>query len=490
MRVLCKYSIPSLFVFGLLACGGPASEDGPVVSTGQQPLGSADGMGDRADTSCGIILRRAMRIHTGPGYLTSCDNPEGRCYYVWQGEIDVDPLLVTADEKVKVLYKVGAEWLAIDAKATGTTVAGFSRYSFRLDRYTVNAGSSLTSLMNTHLKLIPFLEQANGRLFDHNRVANPSASYELEASNKWEIINSGAFCPQKSGDITPIYQLDYYTSDEALHHGPVVAGESLRIRYDSRRLHREQSCMGSYGPVSATAIHMGWMVNGDPETTETALLEYYVRRNCGQSQPCVTSELHEPELQIPADAKSVQMWFYCRPGYSSGAPSNWKYDSNWGKNYQLPVEASTTQAIDWAGAWEMHASRSGFTFELPNPLVYKGFTNMGWSVQAEVYVKGVTDQPELDRNTFKAYVETDVQGCTPGTPERLEIPIADTHVGFYHNNVLVRWGYEGLLMHCDKGTYSYRFLLSADGGKTFTPLGNASSTREEGAADFRTLRYE
>jgi hypothetical protein len=42
-------------------------------------------------------------------------------------------------------------------------------------------------------------------------------------------------------------------------------------------------------------------------------------------------------LAVPAGARSLDLWFACVPGFSYVAPDNWKYDSNDGRNYVLPI---------------------------------------------------------------------------------------------------------------------------------------------------------
>ncbi|HEY3354643.1 MAG TPA: hypothetical protein VGQ83_15430 [Polyangia bacterium] len=57
---------------------------------------------------------------------------------------------------------------------------------------------------------------------------------------------------------------------------------------------------------------------------------------CPES-PCVTQRITEPVLAVPAGARSLDLWFACVPGFSYVAPDNWKYDSNDGRNYVLPI---------------------------------------------------------------------------------------------------------------------------------------------------------
>jgi hypothetical protein len=484
----------------LSACTLPDTPlGGAVPAAAQRPLGAADGAGDTADGACKVVLRSVSRIKNGPGYATTCDlgiNAGTSCLYVWEGQIDVDPALSSAT--VDVLFRTGqtgGKWYAVEAKPEPAQQNGFARFSFRLTEFTPAAGMSLTSLGKTVIELIPYVKTAQGgRLFDHNRVADPLGSYRLDLDNMWTIDNDSAVCAPAAG--VPEYVLDYPGFGETLVGGPAQAGGKLKISYDGRRLRETQSCMGSKGPSSATTLYVGYMFDNDGSTAQKAGVESYLEmygNACqGPTTPCITHDKMQPMIDLPAGASSIQMWFYCVPGFSSGSPGNWKYDSNLGQNYSLALSKTgqSGASIDWAGNWRLHAARSGFTFPLPVSYEYTGFTNMGWSAQAEVYVKGLTDKPTPD-GAVRAYVESDMIQCAPGgAKQKAELSLAEAHAGPFKNNSLYRWGFEGLINNCPKGTYSYRFLFSADGGKTVTPLGAAASTDDPGAAGWRTIVFK
>jgi len=466
-------------------CGQDATED--LVYEAQAPryLASADSTegGDVADSRCRVVLRSVARVSYQSGYMTTCETDStttGSCHYIWRGFVDV-----AADQdfqRVAVLFRAGDRWFSFPATPSGPAVGGYVPHTFEIDQYTPSAGTSLTSLMGTVLNLIPYAETTSGgRIFDHNRIADPFGNYQLDKDNSWSVGADTSVCVHQAPVKTPEYRLDY-PAGEHLIDGPVRTGGQLKINYDSRRLRETQSCMGSHGSASSTTIRMGYIVDGDGSSAQDILLETYI-----ESQGNTRGSKDVQSIDVPASAKSIEMWFYCVPGFSSGAEYNWKYDSNYGANYHLTVPRP--KAVTWAGSWGLHAGRSGFTRELPEPYVYDGFTNMGFSIQAEVYVAGITDQPQLDTQKLKAYVETDVLGCQPGGGhlKRQELELAQAHAGGYGNNVLYRWPVEASLMRCPTGTYHYRFLFSADGGLTFTPLGNAESTAAPGAGAVRTI---
>jgi hypothetical protein len=483
----------------LVACGSQGQQTGPRQSTAQRPVGSADAAGDQADTTCRVVLRSVARPKNGPGYETTCSggHSTGPCLFVWRGAIEVSTDAAKS-HTVHLLYKTNltnGQWYAIDAKASkDPATAGFVRYEFEINKHTPAEGQSMTSLMRTTLSMIPYLKnQAGGRIFDHNRVADPLGAYELHKDNSWEIGEDTAVCPAQQQSNTPTYVLDYPGFGETLKDGPVVAGGKLTVDYDARRLRETQSCLGSQAAASSTTIVMGYFFDSDT-TVRTETVETYVERYgyaCPGTSPCIDITKSTPTLAVPADAKSVSMWFYCVPGFSQGAPGNWKYDSNFGKNYVVSVVAGAGKKVDWAGRWQVRYSRSGFVEALPEPFVYTGFSNLDPTIQAHVYVKGITDQPTVDTNKLKAYVETDLIGCKAGGAlQRAELQMVASHQGDYGNDSLFRWGMQATAMRCPKGSYRYRFLFSADGGQTFTALGNAASTADANADSFRQFLHQ
>ena len=500
MKII-KMLLCALLLWGLtfLGCGRPTGSTG-AYSPGTLPkyLNAADGSGDRPDFDCAVTLRSVGRIQSGPGYATTCDlgDRSGSCLYVWEGFIDVDASLAGQVESVGVLFKTGqtgGQWYVSAAEPIEGADNGFLHYAFRIDRYTPAAGMSMTSLNRTVIELIPYVRSPNGsRLFDHNRIKHPLHNYLLTLDNRWTMDDAPAICtPVNRAGAELLFS--YPAFEQSVINGPVSAGKTLKVRYDGRRLRERHSCLGSQGPVSATTVMMGWMVNGEGQRVREERVESYRESYgyaCAGESPCITHEKFEPQLAIPEDARSIQMWFYCVPGFSQGQASNWRYDSNFGSNYSFEV-APLGQPVDWAGGWTLHAARSGFRFPLNEPYLYRGFTNMGYSLEAQVYVSGLTDQPEVDDHLVKAFVETDLTTCTPGgEPALSELILVGTHQGDFNNNNLYRWHLEAALMHCPKGDYRFRFLFSADGGRTFRVLGNAESTSDAGAGNWRHINYE
>jgi hypothetical protein len=494
-----RWASAMLLVLSIGGCGA----ERPVTT--RLPLGEEPAYGDAADGTevmdapdfdCRVVLREVGRIPQGPGFATTCDlgTSDGSCDYVWRGLVDVDALEAESGASVEVLFRTslsGEDWYIVTASPVEGGGKGFARFEFLIDELTPSAGMSFTSLNQTTIDLVPYLVRANGqRLFDHNRVSHPFGNYELRHGNGWAIGGSAACSPLPDAPGEAHLQFGYPDVGPELVEGPATAGGTLRLTYDGRRLRNEHSCLGSQGPVSSTSLHVGWTIDGG--AAQTQMIEQYTESYgyaCqGTESPCINIQTTEAVLELPPGSQQIELWFYCVPGFSAGSPDNWQHDSNMGSNYSLAIAPGEGE-IDWAGGWQRYAGRSSFTFDLPEPLTWSGFTNMGWCVQARVYKQGLTDQPEIDDHRVKAYVESDLTGCFPGGPtEVTEIGLVATHQGPYGSDSLYRWCYEANLMNCPAGNYRYRFLFSADGGQTFTALGNAESTYAPASATtWRTL---
>jgi len=479
------YNVVLCACLSLAACADDAKPVGEPSESAPTLVLGADGVGqDTADTACTIVLRSISRVSNGGGgFMTT--GPERR--YVWSGELDVATSVAAGEPVVEVLFQTteqGDSWFkAAATKQDASTTAGFVRYTFALDRYTPFDGMSGTALSRSVIRFIPYVsDSAGGRRFDHNRVSDVFASYQLDSQNQWTIVRDGS-CSGVSDGI-PRWRFSYPSFDETLVGGPIAASGQVRIAYDGRRLRDTQGCMGAHGSASATTLKVAWMFDGDATRGGSDDIERYVISN-GQ----VRQDVLEPLIDVPADVADLAVWFYCVPGFD-GAP-NVKYDSNDGANYHAEV-VDLSRDVDWVGGWAMYRGRPSDTIALAEPLVYSGFTNMGLMVQAEVYVAGLTDQAQVDATKVIAWVESDALACTPGGPLTKEaMPIAASHLGAFGNNVAFRWGIESLLSRCPKGTYRYRFIVSADGGLTTTTLGAAAEASSSAPdASWRTLSFQ
>jgi len=456
-----------------------ACADAPATDLDPRPAPAivvgADGVGhDRADTACAIVLREVARVPDGRGgFVTS--SPDGRL--VWDGTLDVARATADAALGVAVLFQTpetrGA-WFAAPATRVGDD-GPLARYTFRIDAFTPRVGTSTTSLARTVIRLAPFVATADGgRLFDHNRVPDPLAAYELTAANQWSLAADGA-CPA-ADDAVARWSFTYPDFAETLVGGPLRAGARVRIAYDGRRLRETQGCMGAHGAASGTTLYVSYMIDGDPARAGRAEVERYTI-----SAGAVRQEVFEPVIDLPVDASDLAVWFSCVPGFD--AAPNVRYDSDDGRNYHAAIVASPR--VDWIGAWGLFRARAGDVLALPDPLAWSGFTNMGLAVQVELWS---ADAAPADLQVF---VESDALACDPGgalTRERL--PLAATGAGPFGNNAVFRWGFEPLLGRCPAGDYRFRVVASADGGLTFTSLGaTAEATADAPDPTLRALHH-
>lgn len=480
------------FAGGLAACADARDADQDLVSHAPSVVLGADGVGvDAADTACALVLRSVGRVDNGTGgYATGASG-----LYTWDGIIAANPAVV-GDQKIEVLYQTTMApnaWYI----APATRVAA-EQYTFRIDDHTPSPGMSTTSLSRTVIRLIPYIVGADGgRLFDHNRVADVFATYTLDSQNGWRIAATDApganACVAATPATTPRWTFAYPAWEPTLVGGPARAGGAVTVAYDGRRLRETQGCMGSHGSASATTLFVGWMFDGNEDHSGSAQVERYVVASgigcSGPTSPCVTDEVTSPEIAIPADARGLDVWFWCQPGFDS-AP-NVHYDSNQGSNYHLAV-TNDARAVDWAGGWNIYRARPSDTIALAEPYLYGGYTNMGLAMQAEIYVAGVTDVATIDTQKLQAWIESDALACTPGgTPTRERLSLHQNRGGPYGNNAIFQWGFESLMGRCPKGEYRFRFVFSADGGLTTTTLGTAAEATP-GAPDssWRTFRFQ
>jgi hypothetical protein len=473
-----------LLPLALSACGSPDSGPETAPEALRQALepvyvDGAAAWRDEADTSCLVVLRDVGRVAPANG------GP-----FTWRGQVDVDAARLSDGDRVEVMYRTLETQAAFYAVSTTSPDPDAGRYAFVLDHFTPSAGMSFTSLNRTEIDLIPYVVRADGtRVFDHNRVAQPLDNYALRASNGWTIAADDTCRPDQPAAV-PEYALTYPDFEESLSDGPVVAGGALRVSYDARRLRETQSCLGSQGPASSTTVVAEWRFDQGP--VQSAPVETYVQSSgyaCpGQTPPCVRVETPELVLDVPADATSVALWFHCVPGFSQGAPANWKYDSDFGANYVLPVVDAAAH-VPWAGGWALYNARAGRELALPDPLLWHGFTNMGMAIEARAYAPGVTDVAAPVDGALTAFVESDLHECTPGGPlTRQALPPAAVHAGPYGADHLYRWGIESTLSRCPPGQYRYRFLFSLDAGRTVSPLGAVEDTTDPlTATTWRTI---
>jgi hypothetical protein len=442
------YSLALTLVVG---CGeGPASQvltetRGEGAKAVSQTL-AVPGSADVADTKCNIVLREAHRPSNGMGGY-EVDYATGG-FYVWAGSIDV-AVGAQADLAGVGLYYTSAtgEWFQADATAVDGAPKGFARYAFRLNRNTVRDGMSMTSLMRTHIELVPYLVTTSGaRRFDHNRNADPLANYVLVAANAWTVKDDAAVCP---GVRESKATLDFLSAGKTEARGALVAGGTLTVSYALDRLPNCRATHNGY-PAWGTTAFARFMPGGQVrEARVNAFVSDFGRpTNVAYSVPA--------EFTIPSDAKTAELWFQNSSGAGNFCDT---WDSNYGANYRYEVLATPPAAVVWAGDWGGSFSREcSHEFGLSEPVRLDSYVRERACsfVDADVYVPGVTESGAHPERIF-AEVEYRIDG---GEPARAWL----SNVGKVGNNLRYRWALPRAEMNAVPwNAYSYTFRFSTDG---------------------------
>lgn len=183
----------------LSACAIGAAEptESGASLAADAPLVGVDGSGDSADTSCNVVLRSMMRIpnNTG-GYVT-----RGSGSWVWRAVVDVADAAAGEGGSPSVLYKpAGSDgWKSVVATQESKG-DGFTRFVAEVWEGMPAEGMSGTALRSTRVPVIPYLKLADGgRLFDHNRIADPMGSYVISGEAGLAIGEDASICTAAPG---------------------------------------------------------------------------------------------------------------------------------------------------------------------------------------------------------------------------------------------------------------------------------------------------
>lgn len=371
------------------------------VNVGEDTLETDEALlaGDKADHSCQVVLRNVQRAAGTGGFATNC-TPNGPCYFVWEGFIDV-ALTAKAGAKAYVLYRPtdATVWSKKQATAATGGPAGYQRYKFKLDTNTVNAGMSSTSLQRARIDLSPYLlTQAGARLFDHNRLPGNFDVYSMTVDNGWTVNDDAAVCrPDGLNKAT----VQFTGAFQTVQHGALAANGKLNIDYDLNRL---QACRGTHNGYPAFDITA--FVRFSPGNQK---LEQSVRTFDTHSGTPVFSTLHaQPfEVTIPSGSTSAEVWFV-----NTGLWCSPSYDSNNGANYRFDV-ISPLAPVQWFGNSKSSTSRDCVANQnVPDSITLDGYIRERACsfVESQVYVPGLTDGSSLRPELVMAKVESKLDG--------------------------------------------------------------------------------
>ncbi len=190
-------ALPLLLSACTVGTASPTDEAGAVAANA--PLVGVDGSGDTADGGCEIVLRSMARIpnNTG-GYVTNNGT------WVWRAVLDVSDLALADGATPAVLYQPpNQDWKSVAAVAQ-TSSGGFTRFIADVWEGMPAEGMSGTALRNTHVPVIPYLKLTEGgRLFDHNRIADPMGSYVISGDAGLAVGEDSSVCAAAPGASSP-----------------------------------------------------------------------------------------------------------------------------------------------------------------------------------------------------------------------------------------------------------------------------------------------
>ena len=312
------------------ACSSPLADPGARSSSAQLSSAAPSAKlapaapGDAADSSCQVVLRHTyINFESSLGPQTDCSS--GTCWVIITVTFDVAMSQSLAESEAFVLYQGegSTAWQqSAQAQPTFGAPIGFRRYQvvLRTDTFTSGPG-------DTDVQLIPFLVtfgQTSQRLFDHNRVSNPTGAYELTgASNNWTISDDNAVCPGTPPANT--LALSFPTGWNNTRTGALASGGKLDVSYDIYRIPQTTTCTTDGVAAFATSGYVRFEPSGQV-LTEVANGPLDATSDTYESLPL--------EFDVPGGTTSASLWF------QSGSDCNGGpfWDSDYGQNYTYAVE--------------------------------------------------------------------------------------------------------------------------------------------------------
>jgi len=319
-----RYATPALFSalpVLLASCSGPP---GPGETSARSS--SAIAQGDSADGACQVVLRHTyIDFESSLGPQTDCSS--GTCWVVVTATIDLAMSQSLAGSVPYVLYEGegGTTWqqsapaepvFGCDQPPQGGACApvGFRRY-----QVTLRSGTFASGPGDTTVRLIPFVRTvAGGRIFDHNRVADPLGSYELVPQNNWTVGDDASACPGPvpASRLTATFATGWQNTSA----GTLAGGGKLDVAYDIYRMPQTLGCTTDGVAAFATNAFVQFEPGGQIVTEPVA----------GPLDPTTNRYASLPlEFDVPAGASSAALWF----DTSSDCTGGTQWDSDYGRNY-------------------------------------------------------------------------------------------------------------------------------------------------------------
>ena len=312
-----RYVVPFVLLASV-ACGSASPDSRSTAelrgSTSSAP--SPEAQGDYADTICQVVLRHTyINFESSLGPQTNCSS--GTCWVVVTVTFDLAMSQSLAQSEAFVLYQGegSATWQqSAQAEPVFGAPVGFRRYQVVLQWDTFTDGPG-----NTNVSLIPFIQTVGGaRLFDHNRVADPTGSYVLTPLENWTIDDDPSACPG-TPPVTTL-SLTFPTDWNNTQAGTLAPNGKLDVSYDVYRIPQTLDCTTDGVDAFATSGFVQFQPSGQI-LSELAT---------GPQDPTTLKVSSLPlEFDVPAGTTSASLWF------ESGSDCNGGpfWDSNYGQNY-------------------------------------------------------------------------------------------------------------------------------------------------------------
>jgi hypothetical protein len=321
-----RYLAPIALVLLAGCSSSPSAEDSARTSSASVTPAIA---GDASDTACQVVLRHTyINFESSLGPQTDCSS--GTCWVVITVTFDVAMSQSLAGSEAFVLYQGEGStgWqqsppaqpvLGCDELPDGPCApVGFRRYQVVLRTGTFTSGPG-----DQTVRLIPFLGRAGGagRLFDHNRVADPMGNYVLDANDNWTIGDDASTCP----GTTPAGRLmaNFATGWQNSSSGTLVGGGKLDVSYDIYRM-PQSLCTTDGVAAFSTNGYVQFQPSGQV-LMEVVSGPFDSTKNQYASIPL--------EFDVPPGTTSAALWFYTSSDCS--AP---QWDSDYGRNYVFTAQ--------------------------------------------------------------------------------------------------------------------------------------------------------
>jgi hypothetical protein len=325
--------VAALLLLSSAACVVDLADDAPSSSpaspTDEAPLIGVDGAGDFADRACQVVLHDAGRVPQGTGFATV----PGTSSWLFDARVDVSRAALDEGFAPMLLVRAGSDpgWRAIEAEASTSVTGDRDRVLFMIDAGNLpGPGMSGTGLGRAKVSLIPFLARGDARLFDHNRLADAFAVYELTLDNTFAVAVDDAVCAPPAGP-TIHFGADWSITQS----GPVVAGSTVTVDYDLARL---PECRAGYAGRAAFNVQAHVLFTPMNVRQEASVLD-------GSRSTSSHWESRPAVFDVPEGATGMQVWFH-----NSDRAGCSRYDSNFGNNHAFDVAATDdASAPDWMG---------------------------------------------------------------------------------------------------------------------------------------------